>query len=251
MCRSFGGILVWMFRSTVHIDQRCVIVLCVVQASVCLLSLLHDPNDAIKTTKVKVAASRIAICPSHKINCPLKFSIKAGGKKTKATEGPMASKQLVASQVTPPILPHPHPLCSYQANWRQALWDGHTMEPTVEWHLRLNGCAGEREMLGYSVSTPTHLLVQIPFSVFLLSHGVSFRALLDTARPLNPEFMNWSSGYLFGVELMCGLAIVRRFEAMLALCWSCCVCLDKLMVSSANTISIPLTTGVDWIVICQ
>lgn len=52
-----------------------------VQTSICPLSLLHEPTDVIKTTKVKVAASRTAICPSHKINCTLKFSINAGGKK--------------------------------------------------------------------------------------------------------------------------------------------------------------------------
>lgn len=38
---------------------------------------------------------------------------------------------------------------------------------------------------------------------------------------------------------------------MLALSLSCCVCLDILVVSCANTISAPLTTGIDCIVICH
>lgn len=92
------------------VNQHYSIVLCGIRSSVCLLSLLRDPNDVIKTTKVKVAAFRAAVCPSHQINCTLKFSINTGGaKKTKANKGPVASKQLVASQVTPPPPPSSAP----------------------------------------------------------------------------------------------------------------------------------------------
>lgn len=163
MCCSHGQLFVCVL--TAHINQHYSTVLCGIKSCDCLLLQLHDPNDVIKTTKVKVAAFRTAICSNHKINCTLKFSINTGRgvgvwvQKRHSKQGPMASKQLVASQVTPPpVLPHPHPLLSYQANWRQALWDWHTKEPTVEWHFRLNGWTGEREMV-YSISTPTHLLV--------------------------------------------------------------------------------------------
>ena len=68
---------------------------------------------------------------------------------------------LVAAQVTPTNgrtteLPHPRPLSSYQANWRQALWDRRTIGPTVEWHLRHNGWTGERKIARVFYKHPHH-----------------------------------------------------------------------------------------------
>lgn len=68
-----------------------------------------------------------------------------------------------SSPPTPPLLPHPRHLSSYRANWRQALWVGRTIGPTVEWHLRLNGWTGERKIAGVFFknhppsNTPPHL----------------------------------------------------------------------------------------------
>lgn len=76
MCCSHGQLFVCVL--TAHINQHYSTVLCGIKSCDCLLLLLHDPNDVIKTTKVKVAAFRTAICPNHKINCTLKFSINTG-----------------------------------------------------------------------------------------------------------------------------------------------------------------------------
>lgn len=106
MCCSHGQLFVCVL--TAHINQHYSTVLCGIKSCDCLLLQLHDPNDVIKTTKVKVAAFRTAICSNHKINCTLKFSINTGRgvgvwvQKRHSKQGPMASKQLVASQVTPP-----------------------------------------------------------------------------------------------------------------------------------------------------
>lgn len=130
----------------------------------------------------------------------------------------MASKRLVAAQVTsqsgPTLVPSP----LIGANWRQALWVEHTIGPTVEWRLRLDGWTRERETSGVFYKCPHHL-IQISFSVRLLSHGVSFSTLLDIARPLNPEFMNWSGGYLSGIAVKHCAKIWSNFRILL-LCWS-------------------------------
>lgn len=165
--------------------------------------------------------------PCCDLNDSLKFSSNAVGAKKKRRQKPAGAQWhqsdfWLSRYPSPWFLSPSRPLSSYQANWRQAFRGGRTMGPTVEWHLRLDGWTGERNIPVSSIRTPpqpTSSPKSLSLSSFL-SHGVSFSGLLDIARPLNPEFMKWSSRYLFVVELMCGRAIVPRFGAMLALCWS-------------------------------
>lgn len=65
------------------------------------------------------------------------------------------------------------------------------MGPTVEWHLRLDGWTGERDMPVSSIRTPPSPPPRLnPFLCPpFYNHGVSFSGLLDIAQPLNPEFM--------------------------------------------------------------